>query len=316
MLVGIDAAGAPVSVRVVQRLTLHGLGDYTFAVPGPAVDVTAAPGSASEPGLRRGSILWSGFSPGQKTLAARAALRLAAAAPALPARVTITQADGTVTLRVDDTTGTPGLLLAGPADARAAAAALDATRRTARDRPVLHDIYVLAPRPPKSKRERIFAPVRVTGDVRFAGGRRVPVDALLGDRGPHHLVVRVANVSGEPVVRLVVRAVPPSRLLAPPRGSTTWQEAVRAHRVDPSRLLELASRARLTTARARDFQTFLVNPDPRGTSSATYVYATAPAAVAAQPGPSAHKRRDRTSAIVVVLLVLAAGGLVVLWAHS
>ena len=78
VLVGIDATGKPVSVDVVQRLTLNGLGDYTFAVPGPVTDVTSAPGSASEPGLRQGAILWSGFSSGQKTLAARAALRLTA----------------------------------------------------------------------------------------------------------------------------------------------------------------------------------------------------------------------------------------------
>ena len=64
VLVGIDPAGVPVSVTVVQRLTLRGLGDYTFAVPGPIIDVVAAPGSASEPGLRQGTILWSGFSPG------------------------------------------------------------------------------------------------------------------------------------------------------------------------------------------------------------------------------------------------------------
>ena len=66
VLVGIDTTGKPVSVAVVQRLTLQKLGDYSFAVPGPIADVEAAPGSDSEPGLRHDAILWSGFSPARR----------------------------------------------------------------------------------------------------------------------------------------------------------------------------------------------------------------------------------------------------------
>ena len=80
VLVGIDATGKPITIAVVQRLTLHKLGDYSFAVPGPIADVEAAAGSASEPGLRHDAILWAGFSPGNKTLAARATLRVPPAA--------------------------------------------------------------------------------------------------------------------------------------------------------------------------------------------------------------------------------------------
>jgi hypothetical protein len=149
VLVGIDGAGAPVSVDVVQRLTLHGLGDYTFAVPGPVTDVVAAPGSASDPGLRQGAILWSGFSPGRKTLAARATLKLSEAVPALPLRLTIAREGGTFTLRGENVSGTPGSLLAGPSDPAAIAAALDETRRDARLGLALQERYVLVPRLPK-----------------------------------------------------------------------------------------------------------------------------------------------------------------------
>ena len=74
--VGVDATGKPVSVVVVQRLRLSKLGDYTFAVPGPIAGVEAAAGSDSEPGLRHDAIVWAGFSPGHKTLAARVTARV------------------------------------------------------------------------------------------------------------------------------------------------------------------------------------------------------------------------------------------------
>jgi hypothetical protein len=316
VLVGIDATGAPMSVDVVQRLTLIGLGDYTFAVPGPVTDVNSAPGSASEPGLRRGAILWSGFSPGRKTLAARAALRLSAAAPALPFRLTIAREGGVLTLRGENVTQLPSTLLVGPASPAETAAALDETRRVSRRGPALQDIYVEVPRAPHAKQEQILAPLRIKGELRFSGGRRIPLDYLLGDGGPRSFVLRVPGVSGAPKVRLLVQAVTPVKLLTPPGGSKTWVNAVRTLRVDPAKLLELASRVRLTLARAIDYQAFLVNPDPRGTSQAAYVYETAAeSAPVASPQRNDSGGNESTTVVVAALMVLAAGGLVVLWAH-
>ena len=64
VLVGVDANGKPVTLHVVQRLELPKLGDYSFTVPGPISDVEEAPGSDSQPGLRRDAIIWAGFSSG------------------------------------------------------------------------------------------------------------------------------------------------------------------------------------------------------------------------------------------------------------
>jgi hypothetical protein len=314
VLVGIDATGKPLSVDVVQRLTLIGLGDYTFAVPGPVTGVSAASGSASEPGLRQGSILWSGFSPGRKLLAARAGLRLDAASPALPFRLTVTRAGGVLTLRGENVSQLPGTVLVGPSSAAEVAAALDDTRRAAR-RPALREVYVGVPRAPRSIQEQIAAPLRITGDLRLAGGRRIPLDYLLGDGGLNSFVVHVPDLKAAPKVHIVVEAVTPARLLTPPGGSATWVEALRRRRVDPARLLELASRARLSLARAIDFQAFLVNPDPHGTSQATYVYETAPKAPAMSARHSDSGGNGWTTVAFSALLILAAGGLVVLWAH-
>src|SRR5215470_9132182 len=43
--VGVDAAGRPVRISVVQRIQLLGVGDYEFTVPAPVRDVYA-PGGA------------------------------------------------------------------------------------------------------------------------------------------------------------------------------------------------------------------------------------------------------------------------------
>ena len=183
MLVGIDATGKPVSVNVVQRLTLNGFGDYTFAVPGPVSSVTSAPGSASAPGLRRGAILWSGFSSGRRRLAAHAVLGLAAAVPALPLRLSIVRDGGTLTIRGENVSQLTSTLLTGPSSAAETAAALDETRKASLDGPALHDLYVDVPATPRARTEPIAAPLRVTGQLRLAGGRRIPLDYLLGDDG-------------------------------------------------------------------------------------------------------------------------------------
>jgi len=206
-------------------------------------------------------------------------------------------------------------VLVGPSSAAEVAVALDDTRRRSARRPALQEVYVGVRRAPRSIQEQIAAPLRITGDLRLVGGRRIPLDYLLGDGGLNSFVVHVPDLKAAPKVHIVVEAVTPARLLTPPGGSATWVEALRRRRVDPARLLELASRARLSLARALDFQAFLVNPDPHGTSQATYVYETAPKAPAMSPRRSdSGGNRWRTVAFST-LLILAAGGLVVLWAH-
>jgi hypothetical protein len=312
VLVSVDALGKPVSVSVVQRLMLHKLGDYSFAVAGPVVDVEAAPGSDSEPGLRHDAILWSGFSSGKKTLAARAKLRVGPASAILPLRVSIARTGTTLLVRGENTTTAPGPVLVGPVTAQQIANALGETRRTLPLGRAAPDLYVTAQRVPVSQSEPIAAPLDVRGGV---GGVRFRY--RLGDGGPMRFTLRVPNAPRGAKLRLVVTAVPPSRLLRPP-GAATWAEAVRRGRVDRSRLLELASRARLAVARELQYQSFLANPDATGRSSALYVYETAVRRAVAPPPASVD---NGTGGILgaILLATVAVGGaaaLVVLWAHS
>ncbi len=72
--VGIHTDGSISRVTVTQRLTVTGLGDFSFRVPGPARNVESLPGSSGNPGLRKGSVLWQGFSSGREVLAAEVEL--------------------------------------------------------------------------------------------------------------------------------------------------------------------------------------------------------------------------------------------------
>ena len=64
--------GDVLAVRVVQRLSLTGTGDYFLSVPAPLLDVRAAPGSQAEPGFRRSGIVWQGFANRGRVLIADA----------------------------------------------------------------------------------------------------------------------------------------------------------------------------------------------------------------------------------------------------
>jgi hypothetical protein len=66
--VGLGPDGAVSGIVVDQTLTIHGTGDFDLVMPGPATHIVGPPDQATQPGLRRGEILWNGFSPGLKTL--------------------------------------------------------------------------------------------------------------------------------------------------------------------------------------------------------------------------------------------------------
>ena len=300
VLVGIDSTGKPVSLHVVQRLELPKLGDYSFTVPGPIADVEAAPGSESQPGLRRDAILWSGFSAGKKTLAARATLRAGEAASRLPLRVTLERDGDSLTVRGENVATARAPVLVGALSVKEAAKALRQTRRYLQFGNAAPDLYATVLETPLSQSERITAPLDVRGQV---GGDRFRY--VLGDGRPLRFERRIANAPAGAKLRLVVTPVPPERLL---------RTRVRA----ATRALSLVARARLTVARELQFQNFLANPNPTGRSSAVYIYETAkrttrPKAVAT---PTSEGDGNWTAFLAVALAVVGAGTLVVLWANS
>ena len=299
VLVGVDASGNPLSVHVVQRLRLKRLGDYSFVVPGPIEDVEAAAGSDSEPGLRRGAIIWAGFSPGKKTLGARATLFPKDVVPLLPLRVSLTRDGDTVTAHGENTSSASAPLLVGEMSVAQATKALRQTLRTLPLGIGAPDVYANVSRTPFSQPVRIAAPLDVTGSIGSETFHYV-----LGDGRPLTFTRRIANVPAGAKLRLVAKPVPPLRLLrGRPSSSTT--------------ALSYVSRARLMLARELQYQTLLTNPNPTGRSSAVYVYETAKRPAAPPPAATRHDTHSTwPTFLAVVLGVLGASGLVVLWAHS
>jgi len=65
---GLGSDGSLRSVVVDQTLTIHGVGDFDLVMPRMAKTIVGPSDQAVQPGLRRGEILWNGFSPGRRVL--------------------------------------------------------------------------------------------------------------------------------------------------------------------------------------------------------------------------------------------------------
>jgi hypothetical protein len=330
VVAGLDPQGAVVSLRVLQRLVLSGTGDYLIVVGAPVEDVRAASGSESQPGLRTGQILWSGFSPGRKVLAADATLRVAAAKRFLPLRVRAVRRGDRYTVTVTNVTRVEQATYGGDGLARELASLLDQTRRESLARERLTAAYAaiqglvrLGARPAV-----VVAPFAVEGELRFTSppdsvsggtlrGNTVSFSATLGDERPLSLRVDVHGGGAATRLRLEARPASVVRGLTPPQGSS-WAAALRRRPVSAETLLRRLLDTRMQLVRADQYQAFLSNPDRRGRNRTVYVYrstAAARRASAARDAGSGHAD-GLVLALAIAGSLLGAGAALVLWAHS
>jgi hypothetical protein len=286
--VSIDSGGVPFAIRALQTLDVRVQGDYFFTIGAPVLSARAAPGSESPPGVRTSSILWAGFNPGRRRLAATIALAPRVAGAALPLRISVRTGQLTLT----NTTVVP-------VQGFTADAVQPSLRRYARQ--LAADVAagrlpssggVLVTSPPRPAAFRAVAMLHVTGTI---GGRRV--DRVLG-------AVPVTLAARGPI-RLRVEPVPPRALL---RLAPHTSSRVLLHRV---------SAAALDVARARQYSAYLGNPDPSGTSTTTYTYRSAarPVHVATPPVSQSGRNTLQTLAAVVGLLAALAIAAVI-WSRA
>lgn len=309
--VGIDAAGTPHRVAVEQRLRVRALGDYTFLVPAPAVSVVAAPGSESQPGFRPNQIVWQGFSPRRKLLAATAELRPADSVSALPVRIRVSGAPVApgpfeLVVTLENATQTTARVFSADAVEADVAAALDALRAAVRIGRAVEERVVRVRGASTPTTLEVAAALSVRGTVSF------PADAVRDASPTRFSVVLGGDVSRVTVRGVALRAATPRlRVVAEPIADAAIPE-------DPSSpTLDAAMESYLRYARTRQYQAFLANPDPLGPSVTTYLFETA-APERALPEAAPEPSDDFLLPLPVVAagLALLGLGLVVLWAHS
>jgi hypothetical protein len=325
----VDGHGRVVSVRAVQRLQLTGTGDYLIVVSAPVLDVRRAPGSQSEPGQRRGQIIWSGFSSRRRLLASDAKLRPGPVRPYLPVRLEAHRDGDRYRLAVTNATTTAEVAFQGTGLPKELAALLDRTRQDSLARRRLRPAYVTINGAISQRRRkaRISAPLVVEGRLRFPSvpstvsggtldGRTVRFSFVLGDRQPLTRSIEVSG-GGEPKLHLEARPDVVRRGLTPPGGARTWSAEVARRTLPADALLERLIDTRMELVRSDQFQGFLSNPDPLGRDRTVYVFETAaaPHAVAATTGSSSGGG-PLMLLLAVGGTIVAAGAALVTWAHS
>jgi hypothetical protein len=318
VVVGLEPDGSPHSVRVLQRIHVKQLGDYVFGIPAPVQKVSAGPGTESPPGRRENQILWQGFSPGRRVLAAWADLRPEDSVGSLPLGVRVETTPAAITMTLTNLTGANAQSYTADSDPISVVQNLDRLRDAVRAGVFAQGLNVTLKGPRRPVRQAVLVPLAVKGTLE-AANRSVAFSKVLG-ASPQTVVLRseAGSSATTPKVDLTAK---PIRLggLAEPPGGGTWVAAFRRGDLgrDPRRLLARTIELELRYARERQFEMYLANPDPTGPSSTTYVYRTA-AAVAAPP-PAAGATGDSSHGLglllTVLVLALSIPVAAVVWAH-
>jgi hypothetical protein len=277
--VGLAPNGEVRSVQVDQRLVIHGLGDFDLKVMGPATDVVSPSEQSPQPGLRVGTVIWQGFSPGRKELASTITLRPEEERARLPIEVTVDSAGITLVNR----TAVPVPLASGATDPGALARLSQAVsaKLAAGQAPVpgVDGVPLSLPArgPVGSERRAVGVPMHVTGTV-----GATPFDVVVGDTA-------VSVVGSGPLRFQAVAALPSARPL------TTV--------IDAQVLLA-------SVARVGEFQVYAGVTAP-GPSTARFEYAPQPPPAAPRPVPPGEKADWLTVALAglaaLLLAVVGAG---------
>ncbi|MCW2680607.1 MAG: hypothetical protein JWM62_2008 [Frankiales bacterium] len=340
VLVGLGASGVPDRVLVEQRLTLTGQGDYQVRERGPA-RASEALGGEPAPVTKFGAVVWQGFSPGTRELAARLTLDPVLEAPRLPLQVAISgpvgpggevTGAGSVVLTLTNATSQPATLPTGTdAPAPALAAALDAALAVAEGPagPRLPAAGAGLPAAvPAAGEARAPAltgvPLRISGSllggaVTGPGVTSLPGGAeVAGTLAPGASAELRVEVDGSTRLDLDLTAVPAldDRDLQPPSGVVSWAAWASAGPSAEERrqALDLLVATAATGARATSYSPYL-GADLPGTGTTAFRYAFAQPEAAQQAIRGLEPRRGAIALTALAVLLLAANGALI-WRRS
>ncbi|MFL6240375.1 MAG: hypothetical protein ACJ735_12875 [Actinomycetes bacterium] len=263
--VAVNGSGTPTDVQLDEHLHVTGTGAYLIYERGPAR--AAAPLSNSlPPVLELGTVVWQGFSPGGRDLAARLRLDPALEAQRLPLRVALSWQPnrggaarpldpngavppGTVHLRLVNTTGTPRSLPTGIASptplGKAMTTLLAAARRNEAQPTTAFTLPVAGRGLPRrlpatdvgNTAAFVAAPLRVVGSLRAPNTQATltgPTVAPVPDGGRFNGVLTGAvdftltvPKAGRVVLDLTATPTLDARTLQPPHGQRTWADWAR-----------------------------------------------------------------------------------------
>lgn len=346
--VGVAGDGTVAEVLLEQRLTLTGTGDYAIRERGPARSATSLSDDPA-PLTQRGAVVWQGFSPGSRALAARLVLDPAIEAAHLPLVVEIvfTAADGS-TRALD-----PGGVLPGPGTVRITfrnVTEQPAVLPTGQDvapgevAPLLDRALALARRPSSTRLPASgtglppqltvtgaasvaasqATPLRLTGALRLRGTTgtvtgpatsALPDGArLAGVLGGATAATFAVKVDGPGALSLELTAVAAfdPRVLQPPRGLSDWAAWARSRPplAERQQALDLAVEVAATGARASSYSPYLgADLTGSGSTAFDYSFATAPVATAAKPTLQTNWGAVGLASLALLLLLGAAEGL-------
>ena len=339
--VEVSGDGRVTRVRDEQRIQITGTGDYFVREAGPARAAVALGGDV--PVLSFGDVLWQGFSPGSRQLAARMELDPELEASHLPLAVSLSFAagerrstvdpdgqlrePGVLTLTLDNLSRQQVSLPTGTdAAARQLAPALDRLLAEARGADAGRLPTTRTGIPPelqvtaRGTRQSVqLMPLRLRGTLRVtATGAAGPVDAvridtLLQASARFSLTVRRP---GKAALELTATPALDPRSLLPPRGLASWSAwaASGPPAAERRAALDALVQAAATGSRASAYSPYLGSQlEPQGRTVFRYALATT-RPVAAGPARLTPRPVPIGLAILGALALLGSGA--VLWRRS
>jgi hypothetical protein len=301
--------GSVDGIDVDQTLTIHGTGDFSIEVSGPALHVVGAPDSGAQPGLRRGSVIWDGFSPGVRTV--RATITLDPhAVRFLPLPLRASVAGGV--LRFENQTALPRPFDDAVPDRASIARLLDAMRASLRaGRAPVAGAGGIPSSIPAASAVRTGA---VDVSVPFAVDARSACAPAVSQRGTRP--VEIAWRPGCGFDLAVTPSIPSADGLVPPAGAPSWSRALASASDGELRAaLRLAQRTLWEGLRRREYEAYLGNP-LGGTSRAAYRYVPAAALVPVPRAGAPETAKPVPIALALAGLALGAAGAVRWWLRN
>jgi hypothetical protein len=351
--VGVDGGGNPVDVQLDEHLRLSGTGPYLIYERGPARKARPIDNSLA-PVLKLGTVLWQGFSPGSRELAAHLELDAGLEAERLPVTVQlywrprgattaqplgangVVPGAGTVELRLSNATGTPRAVPTGLASPPPLASALSTLQAAAQRSSAQPTTALALPTAGRGLPRQlpatdvgqmlanVVAPMRVVGTLtapgttaRLAG----PTVASVAGGGHFNGVLTdtvgfALTVPGPTRVALDVTATPTldERTLQPPHG--TWNAWARSgpSAAEVRRATDQLVAGAAASARVAELSPY-IGTDTTGPATTRFRYAMSAAARVAPKATPLHPRPLPIALVALAGLVVVSGAAVV-WRRS